>query len=57
MMNLIKKILEKWACKHEWELFKDVSMEERSMLGTRLTYHIWHFICKRCGEFKQVRSS
>lgn len=51
MISLIKKLLEKWACMHDWSFYK-----EREV-STDYGDHYWRhtFICKKCGKFKQVR--
>lgn len=37
-MNFIKKIFEKWVCKHKWEKFEEMNL----------------IICPKCGKVKEV---
>lgn len=48
MLELFKRILEKWACRHRWKLFSrtDVS-NEWGESWTRERY-----VCTECGKFK-----
>ena len=51
-MGLIKSLFEKWACKHEWEKWDCISVHD-DFGGI---YYVTHFVCKRCGKFKKVKS-
>jgi hypothetical protein len=55
-MGQIKKklcqILDKLGCHHEWEHIGTVNVES-DFSGT---YSIYHFVCKKCGKFKKVKS-
>lgn len=51
MIILLKQILEKWACKHEWEVWDKVNVKDD--FGGR--YTVTHFVCKKCGKFKKVK--
>lgn len=56
MLNLLRAILEKWACKHDWDTFAKTkvydegdTMDTAYPIRTRYT-----LICKRCGKIKKV---
>ena len=51
MIQLIKKLLQKWACMHKWELYKERVVE--ADMGQRYYRHT--FVCKECGKFKQMK--
>ena len=44
MWKALIKLVEKWACRHEWEHWQEVNVT--SDLGR---YQIHHFVCKKCG--------
>ena len=52
-MGIIRRILEKWVCRHEWEILQKVSFyqESNSELPHRIAYLL---SCKKCGKLKQV---
>jgi uncharacterized protein CbrC (UPF0167 family) len=50
--EFISAILEKIACKHDWERWQTVHVTE-DFGGS---YHIYHFKCNKCGKFKKVKS-
>ena len=52
MWQALIKLIEKWACCHEWELWREQQVES---YGDR--YKVFHFVCKKCGKFKRVKSS
>ena len=46
MKDLIRRVLEKWCCKHEWE----------SVMRVRhYGYDKVLFFCRRCGKLKTKR--
>ena len=54
-MNLkefISALFEKWACKHDWEQWKTIHVEDYIVDS----YHVFHFKCKKCGKFKKIKS-
>lgn len=51
-MGIVKNLLEKWSCKHEWQPWNTVNV--RDDFGGR--YTVYHFVCKKCGKFKKVKS-
>lgn len=51
MWKALVKLVEKWACMHEWEHWKTVDVE--TDFGN---YTIYHFVCNKCGKFKRVKS-
>ena len=50
--EFISAILEKIACKHDWERWQTVHVTE----DWGGSYHIYHFRCNKCGKFKKVKS-
>jgi len=52
MKKLLISILEKIACKHEWECALETIVRDGDDRYTSLTY-----ICTKCGKFKRWRSS
>lgn len=50
--EFISAILEKIACKHEWELWRTINVTD----DYGGSYHIYHFKCNKCGKFKKVKS-
>lgn len=52
MKELIKELLRKWSCYHDWEFITEV--EVHNNFGGY--HHIFHFVCKKCGKFKKVKS-
>ena len=52
MWKALVKLVEKWACHHEWEQWKTVNVNH-DIFGT---YAYFHFYCKKCGKFKRVIS-
>ena len=51
MKELIKQILEKFTCKHEWSL----EVEHYVTYNGVKTGVIRLFICKKCGKFKKIK--
>ena len=51
-MGVIKSLLEKWSCKHEWEKWDYIKV--RDDFGG--IYYVTHFVCKKCGKFKRIKS-
>lgn len=49
---MLKQILEKLFCKHKWQQYKEVEVRTESIEK----WHIFHFICKKCGKFKKIKS-
>ena len=51
---MIKKLLEKWACKHRWELYHGTNVYRSSEALT--PYEIRHtLICQKCGKIKTIK--
>lgn len=50
---MIKKLIEKWTCKHEWEEFYRRELYwfdwEKRPYKTKIT-----LICKKCGKIKKI---
>lgn len=52
MWQALIKLVEKWACMHKWKQYKEVYVEG----NCGYCYHVYHFVCEKCGKFKQVKS-
>lgn len=57
MLKLIKKLLEKWACKHQWEKILERDVKVRGEYGSYEKYTSITYCCKNCGKFKRWESS
>ena len=55
MKDILNKILEKWLCKHDWELFKHIEVFDEFSNDIACA-HKYIFICKKCGKIKKIRS-
>lgn len=53
MWKALIKLVEKWACCHEWELWRTVNVQG----ACDDYYQMHHFVCKKCGKFKRIKSS
>ena len=52
MKELIKQIISKKFCHHEWQLEKEIdTYKEHSKRPVRVTYL---YICSKCGDFKKI---
>ena len=47
MKEILKKLIDKWRCRHDWNSVKSVSMEG--------DWAIYHLVCKKCGKRKRMR--
>lgn len=52
MLELIKKLIDKWVCHHEWKKWDELQVE--TDFGD--LYTVTHFVCKKCGKFKKIKS-
>lgn len=52
MKEILKKLIDKWCCHHEWEMWRKVDVE--GDWGN--TWTVYHFVCKKCGKFKKIKS-
>ena len=53
MRDIIKKLLEKWSCKHEWELVREIKANfstHKEIIGYECI-----LICKKCGKIKRIK--
>lgn len=53
MKELIKQIISKKFCHHEWKLEKEVTVYEKdsSKRPVKVTYI---YICSKCGDFNKI---
>lgn len=54
MLDKIKQILDKWACKHEWECVKSIQVKDK--FWNIIEGYKFLYICKKCGKIKWVKS-
>lgn len=52
MISAIKKLINKWACCHDWEIWHTVDVTDD--FGGR--YTVYHLCCRKCGKLKKVKS-
>ena len=52
-MNMIKQIINKWFCCHEWTKLErvDTYSNTNATLPTIITIY---YCCKKCGKFKKI---
>lgn len=53
MKEVIKNLINKWACCHVWELVR----ETRVKTDFDGCYDSLIFVCKKCGKFKRLRTN
>jgi hypothetical protein len=55
MIELIKVLIEKWACMHDWKCISktEVFINDDDKIPA---YNKYLFCCKKCGKFKRVKS-
>lgn len=57
MLNLIKQLLEKWACKHEWKLeIKSPVYLTRNgeQIGKHPKAIYYVYVCQKCGKLEKI---
>lgn len=54
MKKLLIQLLEKWTCKHEWEIFERIDMYDE-FSGSLPSYTKCWFMCKKCGKIKKKK--
>ena len=54
MKDILNKLLDKWLCKHDWELFETHEVYTTFEFNMP-EYHVYIFICKKCGKIKKVQ--
>lgn len=54
MKDIIKKLLEKWSCKHEWEFFKHIKVYD-GFSNDMPCGHKYIFICKNVVKLKKLK--
>lgn len=50
--EFISTILEKIACKHDWEQWHTIHVTD----DCGGSYQVFHFKCNKCGKFKKIKS-
>lgn len=53
MWQALIKLVEKWACRHEWERKEAWIEVESNKYGYR-NHDVTLYVCKKCGKFKKV---
>lgn len=51
MRNVIKQILEKFACKHDWYVHEETHV----MTDWGESYYRQTLICRKCGKIKSIK--
>ena len=54
MWQALIKLVEKWACKHEWEKIEEWTETDQDKYGIHC-YDYALYVCKKCGKFKKVQ--
>lgn len=49
MWQALIKLVEKWACMHDMELIRDITVND-DFIGT---YHKYMFKCRKCGKYEE----
>lgn len=52
MWKALIKLVEKWTCSHDWQQWEQIYVEGNNGYN----YHVFHFVCKKCGKFKKAKS-
>ena len=55
MKHLIDAIINKWFCRHEWELMYERKVTAWDELGCN-KYIARYYVCKKCGRYKKTKS-
>lgn len=55
--EFLLKLAEKICCRHEWELFQEVDVDNTKPGYDGSRYSVWHLYCKKCGKFKKIKSN
>lgn len=59
MIELIKQILKKWGCMHNWDVYQTIKIyasikisRVENEIPTGVTQTL---LCKKCGKFKKIK--
>lgn len=53
MWQALIKLVEKWACRHEWENYRTTKSYENA--SDKFPWKVEHtLICKKCGKIKKI---
>lgn len=47
----MRRLFEKWSCKHKWKLVKEITYKDGE-LKTDITQL---YLCEHCGKFKKIK--
>ena len=53
MWKALIKLVEKWACRHEWQVLENW-IEEEYRGRFSYSYDVTLYVCKKCGKMKRV---
>lgn len=53
MIEVLKQLLDKLACHHDWQLIRDVHVT--TDFGG--AYNSLIFVCNKCGKFKKMKTN
>lgn len=60
MWTLLKKLIAKWACMHEWDVYnrKETFLinKDGQQIGDMPIEHTHTLICKECGKIKKINT-
>lgn len=54
--QIVKQIVDKLFCCHDFELFREVLVDNTGGYGDGSRYNIYIFKCTKCGKFKKIKS-
>ena len=54
MLELIKKLFDKWSCSHEWDKIEEIATYEAEY-SSRPYKRTYLYCCKKCGKFKKIK--
>ena len=51
--NMLRKLIEKWSCKHKWEIHSTTNIHDTDIpdMPTKIRQTL---ICQHCGKIKQI---
>lgn len=56
MKQLIKAMIRKVLCRHEWTYLFERGVRGYNEYGFYESYTVKHYACKKCGKYKKIKS-
>ncbi len=56
MKHVINAIVKKLLCCHEWTFLFEHYVKNYDEFGFCDTYSVRHYVCKKCGKYKKIKS-